>query len=170
MRDGSRIRVLPLCTATVLTLSWVMDAAPAIARIIEIGGLMLLAFLGAQMVRAPLGEDLVQMERNGAATITGAVEGFLMAFLNPKILVFQVAVLTQVLDPTHGPRRRSRHRHGRRYHRWCMVRLRRRGVDGLDRPWWMQRHETRVVRSLVGACSVWPSSSVSRSRQISTLA
>ena len=137
--------------AAVLALSWVMDAAPAIARIIEVGGLMLLAFLGAQMVRTPLGEDPDADGEERDATITGAVEGFLMAFLNPKILVFQVAVLTQVLDPTHG----------------LGVDLAIATVGGIiDGAWyafvavvltgstaleWMQRHETRVVQ-VVGGC------------------
>ena len=157
--------------AAVLTLSWVMDAAPAIARILEIGGLVLLAFLGTQMVRTPVGEDPAAGGEHRDATITGALEGFLMAFLNPKILVFQVAVLTQVLDPAHG----------------LGIDLAIATVGGIiDGAWyafvavvltgstaleWMQRHERAGGPGLlVGACSVWPSSSVSPLRQTSTLA
>ena len=59
-----------------------------------IGGVFLL-YLGIEMMRAEVKEiEYSQGKREGF------LEGFFIAFLNPKIAVFMLAVLSTVLDPS----------------------------------------------------------------------
>ena len=59
-----------------------------------IGGLFLL-YLGIGMIRS---EATVIVQSEGKRE--GFFEGFFIAFLNPKIAVFMLAVLSSVLDPS----------------------------------------------------------------------
>ena len=59
-----------------------------------VGGLFLL-YLGIEMMRAEEKEIILSEGKR-----EGFLEGFFIAFLNPKIAVFMLAVLSSVLDPS----------------------------------------------------------------------
>ena len=59
-----------------------------------VGGLFLL-YLGIEMMRAEDKEIILSEGKR-----EGFIEGFFIAFLNPKIAVFMLAVLSSVLDPS----------------------------------------------------------------------
>ena len=68
--------------------------ASGYARPIEVLGGIFLLFLAAQGLRAKSSEPAhTDSQRQGF------VEGFLIAFLNPKILAFQLAVFSQFIQP-----------------------------------------------------------------------
>ena len=73
----------------------IMENNPDVFTIMQIIGGVFLLYLGIDMVRSEAKEiEFSDGKREGF------VEGFFIAFLNPKIAVFMLAVLSSVLDPT----------------------------------------------------------------------
>ena len=65
------------------------------ATALELAGAAFLVWIGVAMIRAPereLGDEHEASERDGF------VEGFLIAFFNPKIFVFLTAIFSQFID------------------------------------------------------------------------
>ncbi len=73
----------------------IMESYPDIFTIMQILGGLFLLYLGIEIIRS---EEKVIEHSEGKRE--GFVEGFFIAFLNPKIAVFMLAVLSSVLDPS----------------------------------------------------------------------
>ena len=85
--------------------SWAMGA-------LQVGGVIFLGYLSSLMIRGgiasvgqPADEDMpaanmYQLEQPDLATFLR--EGFLIVFLNPKVLVFFLAIFSQFLTPTQS--------------------------------------------------------------------
>jgi threonine/homoserine/homoserine lactone efflux protein len=72
-----------------------MENNPDIFTLMQIIGGLFLLYLGIGMIRS---EAKVIVQSEGKRE--GFFEGFFIAFLNPKIAVFMLAVLSSVLDPS----------------------------------------------------------------------
>ena len=73
----------------------IMENHPSIFTIMQIVGGLFLLYLGIEMMRAEEKEIILSEGKR-----EGFIEGFFIAFLNPKIAVFMLAVLSSVLDPS----------------------------------------------------------------------
>ena len=73
----------------------IMEKNPDVFTIMQIVGGLFLLYLGIGMIRNE-SEVIVQSEGKRE----GFFEGFFIAFLNPKVAVFMLAVLSSVLDPS----------------------------------------------------------------------
>ena len=72
----------------------IMENNPKIFTALQVLGGLFLLYLGVEMVR-----NSQEEVEYSSGTREGFVEGFFIAFLNPKIAVFMLAVLSSVLDP-----------------------------------------------------------------------
>lgn len=73
----------------------IMENNPEIFTLMQIVGGLFLLYLGIGMIRNDA-EIIVHSEGKSE----GFFEGFFIAFLNPKIAIFMLAVLSSVLDPS----------------------------------------------------------------------
>ena len=80
-----------------------LEQAPDVFLGLQIAGVLLLVWYGWKMWHTTLDEptDVVEVE-TGKRQRQGFAEGFAIAFFNPKIALFLVAVLAQVLEPGMG--------------------------------------------------------------------
>ena len=80
-----------------------LEQAPDVFLGLQIAGVLLLVWYGWKMWHTTLDEptDVVEVE-TGKRQRQGFTEGFAIAFFNPKIALFLVAVLAQVLEPGMG--------------------------------------------------------------------
>ena len=72
-----------------------MEKNPDVFTLMQIIGGLFLLYLGIGMIRS----EAVKIEHSEGKR-EGFFEGFFIAFLNPKIAVFMLAVLSSVLDPS----------------------------------------------------------------------
>ncbi len=72
-----------------------MENNPDLFTIMQIIGGIFLLYLGIEMMRSEA-KEIVHSEGKRE----GFIEGFFIAFLNPKIAVFMLAVLSSVLEPS----------------------------------------------------------------------
>lgn len=80
----------------VFGLIYLLEEHPSIFQILQILGAVLLLYYGYSLWNADSfenGDDALE------STHKGWIEGFAIAFFNPKIALFLVAVLAQVLEP-----------------------------------------------------------------------
>ena len=80
--------------AVVFGLVTIMTELPTLFTILQVIGIGFLLYLGYGIYVA----DATKLDYEGGNR-EGFVEGFFIAFLNPKIAVFMLAVLSSVLDP-----------------------------------------------------------------------
>ncbi len=73
----------------------IMEKYPDVFTIMQAIGIFFLLYLGKSMLSAEV-QEIQQSKSNR----DGFLEGFFIAFLNPKIAVFMLAVLSTVLDPS----------------------------------------------------------------------
>jgi threonine/homoserine/homoserine lactone efflux protein len=64
---------------------------------LELAGAAFLVWIGVSMIRAPE-RDLNEEDGHPESERDGFIEGFLIAFLNPKIFVFLTAIFSQFID------------------------------------------------------------------------
>jgi threonine/homoserine/homoserine lactone efflux protein len=64
---------------------------------LELVGAAFLVWIGVSMIRAPE-RDLNEEDGHPESERDGFIEGFLIAFLNPKIFVFLTAIFSQFID------------------------------------------------------------------------
>jgi threonine/homoserine/homoserine lactone efflux protein len=78
-----------------------LDNNPQIFQILQYIGIVLLIFYGWKMWHAVINEkqDEIEFAQSTQQQKQGFIEGFSIAFFNPKIALFLVAVLAQVLKP-----------------------------------------------------------------------
>ena len=80
----------------VLGFSAILETMPTLVSSIELGGALFLLWLGGAALW-PSSNEAVESKDNDAGR--GAREGFLFAFMNPKIILFFVAILSTMLPP-----------------------------------------------------------------------
>jgi len=73
----------------------IMESNPDLFTILQILGGIFLLYLGIEIIRS----EEKEIEHSEGKR-EGFMEGFFIAFLNPKIAVFMLAVLSSVLDPS----------------------------------------------------------------------
>ena len=81
--------------SVVFCLVIIMEKYPDVFTIMQAIGIFFLLYLGKSMLSAEV-QEIQQAKSNR----DGFLEGFFIAFLNPKIAVFMLAVLSTVLDPS----------------------------------------------------------------------
>jgi threonine/homoserine/homoserine lactone efflux protein len=94
---GHGLGITVFALITVFGLAAVLQAAPELAHVLTWLGIALLAYFGYQLARAgapPLAEQL----RTGS----GLIAGFIVAIVNPKVLVFFLAVFGPFINPNHS--------------------------------------------------------------------
>ena len=80
----------------VMGLSSVLLANAQLFNLLQVLGALVLIWLAFKLIAHKQSDLSVKYEESG---YRGFFEGFMIAFLNPKILVFLVAVFSQFLDP-----------------------------------------------------------------------
>ena len=85
---------------TVTGLALLITRSPALFLTIQLVGAAYLIYLGVKSLRTTSASRLQNEENNGAGN--AALAGFLVAFLNPKLAVFMLALFAQFLDPGDG--------------------------------------------------------------------
>ena len=85
--------------AVVSGLAVLITTTPALFTPIQWAGAVFLAYLGIQSLRSAGG---ALGEAEDGATRHPAVQGFLVAFLNPKLAIFFLALFSQFLDADAG--------------------------------------------------------------------
>jgi threonine/homoserine/homoserine lactone efflux protein len=73
----------------------IMENNPTLFTVMQVFGGLFLLYLGIEIIRS----EEKEIEHSEGKR-EGFVEGFFIAFLNPKIAVFMLAVLSSVLDPS----------------------------------------------------------------------
>jgi threonine/homoserine/homoserine lactone efflux protein len=82
---------------TVTGLAVIITRSPAVFLAIQVLGALYLIYLGAKSLRGGGQAKLESLEEKPATN--PALSGFLVAFLNPKLAVFMLALFAQFLDP-----------------------------------------------------------------------
>jgi threonine/homoserine/homoserine lactone efflux protein len=76
--------------------SALVETMPTVVSSIETVGALFLLWMGAATLWSANNERAKEVERSAGR---GAVEGFLFAFMNPKIILFFLAILSTMLPP-----------------------------------------------------------------------
>jgi len=79
-----------------------LQAVPALFRLMLVGGALYLGWIGWSLVRGASALGEVQADRSRPAATTFR-QGLLTCLLNPKAYLFMVAVFPQFAGPEHGP-------------------------------------------------------------------
>ena len=85
---------------TVTGLALLITRSPALFLSIQLVGAAYLIYLGVKSLRGTSASRLHTETNNG--TGNAALAGFLVAFLNPKLAVFMLALFAQFLEPGDG--------------------------------------------------------------------
>lgn len=94
---GHGLGITAFASITVFGLSALLIAVPELTSVFTLFGIGLLVFFGYRLLTAgisPLPERLT--------TQVGFIAGFSIAILNPKVLIFFLAVFGPLVDPTHS--------------------------------------------------------------------
>jgi threonine/homoserine/homoserine lactone efflux protein len=99
---GAGVALYAFLTATGLAV--LITSSPAVYDVIRWAGAAVLAYLGLKALLAPAGAaaSLAPEGSRLAPGARGAREGFLIAFVNPKIAVFFLALFSQFVSPDAG--------------------------------------------------------------------
>ena len=81
-------------------LSALLLANESLFMLLQWGGALVLLWLSYNMLTYTPSDEEKEHESSGRQ---GFIEGFLISFLNPKILVFLVAIFSQFIDPNMTP-------------------------------------------------------------------
>lgn len=85
---------------TVTGLAFVVTSTPALFLTIQVAGSLYLIYLGIKSLRSTGAANFdPRAEKNHRGA---AADGFLIAFLNPKLAVFMLALFSQLLQPDSG--------------------------------------------------------------------
>ena len=77
----------------------ILRAEPALFNIVNWAGVGFLAWIGVQLLRASFQTGRMEEEAHKSRGTLGFAEGFTVAFLNPKIAAFFLAVFSQFVRP-----------------------------------------------------------------------
>ena len=83
---------------TVTGLAVVITRSPQLFLALQLAGAAYLAYLGLRSLRSS-NNPLVEQEQRATPVSRPALDGFLVAFLNPKLAVFMLALFSQFLRP-----------------------------------------------------------------------
>ena len=86
-------------TAAVLGLGLILQANQMVFLIIQISGLCFLFFLGLMFIVQKSSEDLIEEEQR---QFNSFLQGFVIAVINPKILIWFTAIYSQFIDIDAG--------------------------------------------------------------------
>lgn len=86
---------------TVTGLAVLVANSPTLFLAIQLAGAAYLLYLGIGALRSK-GSAIPSADQPGEATHSAAVSGFLVAFLNPKLAIFMLALFSQFLQPGMG--------------------------------------------------------------------
>ena len=100
---GAGVALYGLLTVTGLAL--IVTSSPGIFLALQVAGALYLIYLGTKSLRQALGS--AALEQDPITVGNPATAGFLVAFLNPKLAVFMLALFSQFLDPTFGFKEKS---------------------------------------------------------------
>lgn len=96
---GHGIGVGIYATVAVAGYAAVLAAAPGVISVVELGGAALLVWMGVGIIRSASDGALEAPEGAERARARGFAEGFVFAFMNPKIILFFVAILGAMVPP-----------------------------------------------------------------------
>ena len=103
---GFGVGIYALITA--LGLSVLLTQTPLLFDLIRYGGAAFLAWLGVKALLArPASGDAADETVHGARGRQGAFEGFMVAFLNPQLAIFFIALFSQFVHADTGWREGS---------------------------------------------------------------
>ena len=103
---GLGVGIYALITA--LGLSLLITQTPLLFDLIRYGGAAFLAWLGVKALLArPASGDAANETVHGARGRQGAFEGFMVAFLNPQLAIFFIALFSQFVHADTGWREGS---------------------------------------------------------------
>ena len=94
---GHGLGITIFALTTVFGLSALLIAMPELTTALTLAGVLLLLYFGYQLTTA---RPLVLPER--LTTQGGFIAGFFIAIVNPKVLVFFLAVFGPFVEPTHS--------------------------------------------------------------------
>lgn len=86
---------------TVLGVSALVAAMPALFVSIQIAGALYLLYLASKLLRSS-GSALANASHTQSSFREAAIDGFSVAFLNPKLALFMLALFSQFLRPEFG--------------------------------------------------------------------
>lgn len=87
--------------ATVVGISALLAAAPALLLAIKMAGAIYLLFLAWHLLHSR-GSDLGAENSQRSSALAAARDGFAIAFLNPKLALFMLALFSQFLKPDYA--------------------------------------------------------------------
>ncbi len=90
---------------TVTGLAVLLTRSPALFLALQVSGALYLLWLGAKSLLARAAATATEAEVQ--ASQHPATEGFLVAFLNPKLAVFMIALFSQFLAPEFGMKEKA---------------------------------------------------------------
>lgn len=86
--------------ATLLGLSTLIIQVPMVYNVLVYGGAAYLCYMGIKALMAKGGNNTIDASQVAGPSINkSVVDAFLVAFLNPKLAVFFVALFSQFIDP-----------------------------------------------------------------------
>src|SRR5689334_25179239 len=99
---GCLLALAAILTASVAGVSAFMLAVPTAFEVLRYAGAAYLIFLGIQMWRAPVDDDLLATPSRRETTSRVALlrGGFLVGISNPKLLIFAAAFFPQFIAPS----------------------------------------------------------------------
>jgi threonine/homoserine/homoserine lactone efflux protein len=98
LAHGAGVGLYGLLTVTGLAV--LITGSPALFLGLQIAGALYLLYLGGRALRGTSHAQLAPQA--GSLTGSAAREGFLVAFLNPKLAVFMLALFSQFIEPGFG--------------------------------------------------------------------
>ena len=87
---------------TVAGLAALIAGSPRLFLLIQVLGALYLIYLGIKSLRSSGAPPVADDESSSDSSHGAAVSGFLVAFLNPKLAVFMLALFSQFLRPGFG--------------------------------------------------------------------
>ena len=85
--------------ASLLGLGALMTQLPMLYQVLVYGGAAYLAYLGIRILLAKPSSQTLNVEQTKPSPRSALQDGFAIAFLNPKLAVFFLALFSQFIDP-----------------------------------------------------------------------
>lgn len=85
--------------ASLLGLGALMTQLPTLYQVLVYGGAAYLAYLGIRILLAKSSSQTLNVEQTKPSPRSALQDGFAIAFLNPKLAVFFLALFSQFIDP-----------------------------------------------------------------------
>lgn len=87
---------------SVVGIAALMLAWPAAVSLLQLVGAGFLLYLATQAARSALASERAAAFPDAGRTARAWRDGFLIAFLNPKVALFFIALFSQFIEPGHG--------------------------------------------------------------------